>query len=66
LLIYWQRLSIARYRIFAEACQGEEVTEVIVVVAVQEDRIEVKVKAGLISVPGRSKTEMVEFLDGSS
>ena len=51
---------------FDGVCQGEEVTEVIVVVTVQEDRIEVKVEADLVSMPDRSKTEGVEFLDGSS
>jgi hypothetical protein len=51
---------------FDGTCQGKEVTEVIVVVAVQEYRVEVKVEAGLASVPDRPKTERVEFFDGSS
>ena len=50
---------------FDRTCQDEEVTEVIIVVAVQEDYIKVKVEAGLVSVPDRSKTEKLKFLNGN-
>jgi len=51
---------------FAVARQSEEVAEVVVVVAVQEDRVEVKVDASLAFVPDRPKTGRVQSLDRSS
>jgi len=51
---------------FDGSCQSEEVAEVIIVVAVQEYRIEVKVEACLGFVPDGSKTGRVEFLNSSS